>query len=71
MVLSNYLSRSIARVKFLALAATLVSLTDTFRAGTALEKMILASAFDQELLTIVYHLNEVVNSLIQRPLQHK
>ena len=61
-----HLSRSLAGVNFLALAATLVSITNTFAAGTALERMIIASAVDRTLVPTAYQLRDLLNVLEPR-----
>ena len=60
------LSKSVAGVNFLALAATLVSVTDTFQAATAIEMMILDSAADKTLVPTVYHLKDLLDVLEPR-----
>ena len=60
------LSRSWAGVNFLALAAALVSVTDTFEAGTALENMILAAATDRLLVPTAYQLKHLLDVLEPR-----
>ena len=63
---SVQLSKSLAGVNFLALAAALVSTTDTFEAGTALECMIEASASDKTLVPTAYHLKDLLDVLEPR-----
>lgn len=60
------LSRTLAGVNFLALATALVSTTDTFMAGTALESMIVASATDKALVPTAHHLMDLLNVLEPR-----
>ena len=62
----DQLSRSLAGVNFLALAAALVSTTDTFVAGTAIESMIVASATDKVLVPTAYHLMDLLDVLEPR-----
>ncbi|MCJ1476633.1 GET complex subunit get1 [Lambiella insularis] len=63
---ANQLAQSLAGVNFLALAAALVSTTDTFEAGTALENMIAASATDKTLAPTAHHLKDLLNVLEPR-----
>ena len=57
------LSRSLAGINFLALAAALVSSTDTFEVGTALEKMISSSATDHVLTPTARQIKDLLNVL--------
>ena len=63
---AEQLSRSLAGVNFLALAAALISSTDTFEAATALEMMITESATDKTLVPTAYHLKDLLNVLEPR-----
>ena len=63
---AEQLSRSLAGVNFLALAAALISSTDTFEAATALEMMITETATDKTLVPTVYHLKDLLNVLEPR-----
>ena len=63
---ADQLSTSLAGINFLALAAALVSVTDTFSAGNALENMITTSAVDKTLVPTAYQLKDVLNVLEPR-----
>ena len=60
------LSRSLAGVNFLALASALVSTTDNYEAGTALENMIVASAKDKSLVPTAFQLKDLLDVLEPR-----
>ncbi|MCJ1394001.1 hypothetical protein MMC18_006878 [Xylographa bjoerkii] len=63
---ATQLAKTLAGVNFLALAAALVSTTDTFEAGTALENMIAASAIDKTFAPTAHHLKDLLNVLEPR-----
>ena len=57
------LSKSIAGVNFLALAAALISVNNTFNAATAIQTMILDSAADRTMVPTAYHLKDLLDVL--------
>ncbi|KAL9122261.1 MAG: hypothetical protein Q9187_001180 [Circinaria calcarea] len=62
----SQLARSMAGVNFLALTAALVSISNTFEAGLALEKMIISSAADKTLVPTAYQLKDLLDVLEPR-----
>ena len=57
------LSKNIAGVNFMALAAALISVTNTFNAATAIQTMIMDSATDKTLVPNAYHLKDLLDIL--------
>ena len=62
----DLLSRTMAGVNLLALAAALISTSSNFEAGSALEIMILASAADKTLVPTAHHLKDLLDILEPR-----
>jgi hypothetical protein len=59
----DVLSKSTEGIRFLSLAAALISTESTFDAATALEKMVKVTAEDRELVPTVYQLKDLLDVL--------